>query len=202
MSRSKARGAIIALPFLAIIALLLIQQKLFAFLISATIMLTAVWILYRHLADLTDISEDNPKLKALKFVTVFDTAILILMIVFVILLETGAVSLSDGGESYLASVIVSIIMLVLGNICPKLPFNRHTGLRLPWTVTDEGTWIVAHRIVGYLTLPAVLVNLTGMLLFRGAYARSVFCVCIFLLWIAIPGALSYIFYWKKFHGKL
>lgn len=200
MGRSNTRGAIIALPFLAVIALLLIQQKLLAFLISAVSLLSAVWILYRHLADLTGISEDNPKLKTLKFVTVFDAAILILMVVFVILLETGAVSLSDSGESYLASAITVIIMLVLGNICPKLPFNRHTGLRLPWTVTDEDTWIVAHRIVGYLTLPAALVIITGMLLFRSANARSICCICCFLLWIAIPGVLSYIFYWKKFHG--
>lgn len=35
-----------------------------------------------------------------------------------------------------------------GNLAPKLPFSRHTGLRLPWTAADEDTWIVAHRILG------------------------------------------------------
>lgn len=36
---------------------------------------------------------------------------------------------------------------VAGNIAPKLPFNRYVGFRLPWTVTDEDTWIFTHRLV-------------------------------------------------------
>ena len=47
------------------------------------------------------------------------------------------------GERYFAAALVLAVLLFLGNLAPKLPFSRHTGLRLPWTVADEDTWTVA-----------------------------------------------------------
>ncbi len=47
-------------------------------------------------------------------------------------------------------------MVFIGIVSPKLPYNRHTGLRLPWTVRDEDTWKNAHRILGFISFPMVL----------------------------------------------
>ncbi|HIY05838.1 MAG TPA: SdpI family protein, partial [Candidatus Evtepia faecigallinarum] len=49
------------------------------------------------------------------------------------------------GEKMFAMALVACVMLFAGIVCPKLPYNRHIGLRLPWTVQDEETWNVAHR---------------------------------------------------------
>ena len=104
---------------------------------------------------------------------------------------------SAAGEEYFAALIVSAVMLFGGNIAPKLPFNRHTGLRLPWTVMDEDTWIVAHRILGYISIPLAIVYLC---LIPVISSFEVLSSAVILLWIGIPGLLSYRFFRKKFRG--
>lgn len=86
------------------------------------------------------------------------------------------------------------VLLFLGNLAPKLPFSRHTGLRLPWTVADEDTWTVAHRLVGYLSLPLALVYLAGLSLTAQFEALT---LGVFLLWVGVPGLLSYLYFRKK-----
>lgn len=201
MGRSEARGGILLLSFLAVLALLIVGNELAAFLVSAACMLAAIWVLYRHLGELTDLSADNPKIKTLKFVTVFNAVLLLLLILFVVLTETGMVALSEDGETYLVCALVTALLLIFGNICPKLPFSRHTGLRLPWTVADEDTWTVAHRLLGYLALPAALLCVSGTLLLPSANGRVMFCTGVFFGWILVASILSCVFYWRKFHGK-
>lgn len=55
-----------------------------------------------------------------------------------------------------AMSIVSCVMLFWGIISSKLPYSKHTGLRLLWTVQDKETWSIAHRIIEYISLPIVL----------------------------------------------
>lgn len=192
MKVSKSRWIIILLSFLSLILSLTIENKLIALLMTAVCILAAVVILYRHLDELTDISEDNPKMKTLKAVTVFNTAIFVICIAAV-LLGTGVLKADDDGRHF-AAVIVSSVILFAGNIAPKLPFSRHTGLRLPWTVTDEETWTVAHRILGYISIPLVLVYIAGT---PAVPDFKLWTLAVILLWIGIPGSLSYVFYRRK-----
>ena len=90
-------------------------------------------------------------------------------------------------------------MVFAGLISPKLPFTVHTGLRLPWTVRDEETWQVAHRMVGIVSIPVALFYLAGVLLFPEAFG-PVSLGAIFV-WIGIPGGVSALFFWRKFHRK-
>lgn len=196
MSASKARGWILLLSFLALILSLALKNKLAALVLSAACLLLAVVILYRNLGRMTDISPDNPKMKTLKLVTVFDGALLVLCVILAVLMETGVLRLSERQEVYLAGLIVAAFMLFAGNIAPRLPFSRHTGLRLPWTVADEDTWVVAHRILGYLSIPLALLYLACLPAMEGAAEKLTLAVI--LLWVGIPGGLSYAYYRKKF----
>ena len=56
----------------------------------------------------------------------------------------------------IVAALVACLMVFAGLISPRLPFNRHTGLRLPWTVADEGAWRAAHETLGVSSLPAAL----------------------------------------------
>lgn len=67
--------------------------------------------------------------------------------------HTALLRLSESGEKLCAMFLLAAVMILSGLISPRLPFNRHTGLRLPWTVQDEDTWNVAHRILGYTAVP-------------------------------------------------
>ena len=169
---------------------------------------TSLVVLYRNLAKLSNVSEDNPKVKTLRFVTVFS----VIYVAAVVLIAVGAETLAKNGvmeelsqqqSKLLMALLLAVPMAVLGNVSPKLPFNRYTGLRLPWTVRDEETWIVAHRILGWISFPLALLLFVQVPTNLGldSYAKHWF-LGIVLLWIGIPGVLSGLFYYRKYHGKL
>lgn len=72
------------------------------------------------------------------------------------------------------------------------------GLRLPWTVQDEDTWNIAHRILGYISIPVVLLYIACTCTIQDFKAVS---VAIMITWIGIPGGISYVHFHKKYHGK-
>lgn len=150
-------------------------------------------ILYRNMESLTGYSEENPKNRTMKWITVFNGALLLFCIGAAWLGENGY--LGNVSEEWLAVALVSVVMVVLGNLAPKIPFNRYTGLRLPWTVRDEDTWRLAHRILGYISFP--LVFLYGALLLSGVEIGTATGIVIFS-WIIIPGGISFLFYRRKF----
>lgn len=193
MNVNRARCLIILLSLLSLVAALALENKLIAVILMAVCMLAAAITLYRHLGELTDLSNGNPKINTLKFVTVFNVGILVVCVIFAVLLETDAITLDNDGR-YFAALIVSAVMLFTGNMAPKLPFSKHTGLRLPWTVIDENTWIVAHRILGYVSIPLAFVYLAGV---SAISDFEIWTLVVILLWVGIPGGLSYVF----FRGK-
>lgn len=85
-------------------------------------------------------------------------------------------------------------MVFSGLISPRLPFNRHTGLRLPWTVADEGAWRAAHETLGVLSLPAALLYLACVLAFPDGETVT---LCAVAAWLGIPALRSY----RVFRGK-
>ncbi len=97
-----------------------------------------------------------------------------------------------------AMALVSCVMIFAGIISPKLPYSRHTGLRLPWTVCDEDTWNVAHRILGYVSLPVALLYIACALTIPNFETVT---LCAVAVWIGIPGVISYVFFKKKMGGK-
>lgn len=189
MNTNKARGIIILFSLLSLVAALAFKHSLIAILLMTVCMLSAVIILYQNLGELTELSGDNPKMKTLKLVTVFNAGVLIVCAIFAILLGTNVIHLAD--ERYFAAVVVSTLILFAGNVSPKLPFSRHTGLRLPWTVTDENTWIVAHRILGYISLPLAFIYLAGVSVVSNF---EIWTLIVLMLWVGIPGGLSYAFF--------
>jgi hypothetical protein len=76
-----------------------------------------------------------------------------------VLTGLDVLTLSENQEKIFAMLLISCIILFSGMISPRIPFTRHTGLRLPWTIRDEDTW-------------------------------------------KIPGLVSFLYYWKKAHGRL
>ena len=97
-------------------------------------------------------------------------------------------------DGVIATAITILVMAVIGTAAPKIPFNRYIGLRLPWTVRDEDTWNIAHKILGYLTYPFILLILIG-----GFLGDLETYIKISLIgWIAIPSIYSALFYYCKF----
>lgn len=63
------------------------------------------------------------------------------------------------------------------------------GLRLPWTTTDEKTWKIANRLLGYITFPLVFIML--ILYFITEQSEWVLFIG-FVIWVGIPTIYSFI----------
>lgn len=193
MNADKAKRLIRLLSLLALILSLVSGSLLIARVIVVLCLLVSVILLYRYLPELSNVSPQSPKTRTLRMVTVTNIALVVGCAVLAVLDEVGILALTDQTAAYLLPVLFAALMIGFGNIAPKLPFNRYTGLRLPWTVSDEETWIVAHRLLGYLAFPC------GVLCFAGD--PTVLPAAMLLGWIIIPSVLSGVFFWRKYHAQ-
>ncbi len=196
---SEKRGLILFLSFASMLAVLGIKNPVVSVVLSGGCILAAVFILYRNLALMTSVTTDDMRLKVLKITTIFNIGILMAGIILAALTAAGVLRFSEQEEKMTAMFIVACIMVFMGIVSPKLPFTRHTGLRLPWTIRDQETWDLAHRILGYISLPLALLYVACSLTMEPFQQITLVTV---LLWIGIPGGISYIFYWRKMHGNV
>ena len=141
------------------------------------------------------LSEDNPKIKTMRTLNRLTIFIIIISSIFSILSPIES-SLDSKTNEILLVGLCSIFIMFFGNLSPKIPFNRYMGLRLPWTIRDEDTWKVAHKIVGYLSFPI------SIAMFVSAFFINTEIVATtgVLTWIIIPSIYSLVFYYKKIKG--
>lgn len=137
---NKKRGLILGFSFLAMLIGLLVENEIVSILLAGVCTLAAVIALYRNLALLTSVTTDDLRIGILRVTTFFNIGILIAGIAFALLVAFDVITFSENGEKMFAMALVSCVILFAGIVSPKLPFSRHTGLRLPWSVQDEDTW--------------------------------------------------------------
>lgn len=196
---NEKRGLILFFSFASMFVALIVKNALLSVVLSGVCMLLAVLVLYRNLALLTSITTDDLRIRTLRITTIFSAIILALGIIMATLTATDVIAFTEHGERMFAMLLVACIMIFAGIVSPKFPFARHTGLRLPWTVSDEETWNLAHKIIGYISLPVALLYVACSLTIENF---EMVTLAAMLLWIGIPGGISYIFFWKKMHGRL
>lgn len=196
MSANKSRIWIFWLSLIAIIASFLIKNTILSSVVAFVLILSAVIILYKNMSELTGVSKDSSKLKIMRLSSILSIILAIISFTAALLMEKNM--LSDDLSKYIGAGIVVVVIAGIGSLCPKLPFNRYIGMRLPWTVIDEDTWLVAHRMLGYISIPLAIAYLALVLTnIDLKLATSI----IILLWIGIPGVLSFVFYRNKYKGS-
>ncbi len=196
---SKIRGKIISLTFIAMIVMLAAKNAVLSIVLSGILMIMAVMILYKNLPLM--IREANEREhKAVKSTTVFTIVAVVVCIAIIVLMDTDIISLSEEWEKIFAVGFISCVMIFAGYISPQLPFNRYTGLRLPWTVQDEKTWRLAHRLIGYISLPLVLIYIACAIT-ADKYFEAISAI-VLCLWIGVPSVVSWIYFMKKIKGKI
>lgn len=158
------------------------------------VLLVLIALLVIFTPQIASLAKDNPKVKTLRRMNL--AAMGFVALVFGAAAWLPA-SLLPGQGGRLDFLLMAGLVILIGNVAPKLPFNRYTGLRLPWTVRDEATWRIAHRVLGYTAFPIALALLIGM--FAGASIQ--FGVGCIIAWVAIPGLYSLWFYLKSAPGQ-
>lgn len=192
----KKRGLILLLSTLALIGSLLFDNQLVSLIFLAGFTLSAVIVLLRNLPLLSHLTPDDPHMGVLKIVTLFDITICAAGVLTAVLIGFDIIPVQDDGR-ILAMLLVSGAMILSGIISPKLPFTRHTGLRLPWTIADQDTWNVAHQTLGFIALPTAVVYGAATLTIRNFRAVSLAAI---VMWVGVPALVSYLYYYRKMHG--
>ena len=195
---NQKRGLILFVTFLSMMITMSVKNEVVSILMAGICMLIAGIVLYRNLALFTSLTTDDLRLGIFRVTTLCNISILIIGIVFAFLSAVDVITFSENGVKLFAMVLLSCIMVFIGIVSPKLPYNRHTGLRLPWTVRDEDTWKIAHRILGFISFPMVLLYIACALTISDFEIVSVVTM---LIWISIPGGISYIYFYKKYHSN-
>lgn len=190
----KKRGIIITLSFLSLILALTIKNEIVSILSIAICLLLSILILYRNLALLTSLTTDDMRIRILRITTIFNVIIFLVCVILSILIGLDLIKINAENEKLLAMSIISCVILFSGIISPKLPFTKHTGLRLPWTVQDEGTWNLAHRIIGYISFPIVILYIAATFSIDNFETVTLGAM---IAWIGIPGLLSLVYYFQK-----
>ena len=186
---NQKRGLILFVIFLSMMITMSVKNEVVSILMAGICMLIAGIVLYRNLALFTSLTTDDLRLGIFRVTTLCNISILIIGIVFAFLSAVDVITFSENGEKLFAMVLLSCIMVFIGIVSPKLPYNRHTGLRLPWTVRDEDTWKIAHRILGFISFPMVLLYIACALTISDFEIVSVVTM---LIWISIPALAIYI----------
>ena len=197
LKANRKRGLILLLSFAAMLVALMVRNEIVSIILVGGCLLASVIILYRNLALLTRVTTDDMKIGILRLTTIFNICILAAGIIISVLTASSVIDFTENQEKMLAMLLISCVILFAGIISPKLPFSRHTGLRLPWTVQDEDTWNLAHKILGYISLPVVILYLTGALTIPYCEAVTVSAV---LIWLGIPSGISYIYLRRRIKG--
>lgn len=138
-------------------------------------------------SKILNLSKDNPKIKTVRLINNFTIGSILIISLFI-----NMKSINGALPESIEVILVALFILFFGNLSPKIPFNRYIGLRLPWTIRDEDTFRIAHRLIGYLSIPC------GILMLLCAYFNNTNLALIFFFsWILIPSLYSLNFYNKK-----
>lgn len=196
---ANKRNLILFLCFATLFIALAVREPVVSIVLIGGCVLAAAIVLYRNLALLTRISTDDLRLGVLRLTTLVNIGLIFIAMLTALLSATGVLAFSERSERLTAMCFITVLIIFFGLVSPRLPFQRHTGLRLPWTVRDEDTWNVAHRILGIISLPLALLYVAASLTLDDFETVSIVTIA---LWVGLPGVLSYIYYWKKYHGRL
>lgn len=194
----RQRGKILFLSFLALGIALAVKNPMISGISVGVCLLMALGILYRNLSLLSQGQMTPAQNRLLKVVTIFDGVLFAGLVVLSVLVGTERVVFSQAQEKWLLVGLFSCLLLFAGAVSPRLPFQRHTGLRLPWTVLDEETWNLAHRVLGAVSLPAALLYAVCAATVPDFQAVTLTAFCV---WLGIPGAVSWRFFRRKTRGR-
>ncbi len=93
-------------------------------------------------------------------------------------------------------VIIGLMLLLLGNLLPKVPRNFFVGIRTPWSISDEDNWYKTHRVGAWcFVIGGILMTLKGILpLSERIQVTSTWILMALLLF---PVLYSFLFFLKS-----
>ena len=94
--------------------------------------------------------------------------------------------------SIVCNLLLGVLLIVLGNLMPKVKQNYSFGLKLPWTLHDSENWNRTHRLAGWCMAAAGVVLLVNAL-----WANAFITLGAIIASTLIPIVCSYLDYIRK-----
>lgn len=180
---------------LIVIASLILPESNLHYSILGAIMIAVLVVFDIKMPAVANLSNSNPKVKTMRFLN--RVLIFIFTIISIFALFSPLQDLfSPKTRDTLLIGIVSLFLMIFGNLSPKIPCNRYFGFRLPWTIRDEDTWKVAHKLLGYLSFPVAI----AMFVLSFFFNINIIGPVSILILLLVPGIYSLMFYIKKKKG--
>ncbi|MBQ7359355.1 MAG: SdpI family protein [Lachnospiraceae bacterium] len=98
--------------------------------------------------------------------------------------------------SSIAMALVGLMFIIVGNYLPKSKQSYTMGIKLPWTLADEGNWNRTHRMAGFLWMLCGIITIISMLLRVYWTVPVVIAVAVF-----VPTIYSYVHYCTHKNSK-
>ena len=92
------------------------------------------------------------------------------------------------------------LFIIIGNYLPKCKQSYTMGIKLPWTLDDEGNWNATHRLGGKLWVAGGLLLLLCSVLTAYPILSAILFFAVLTLMVGVPVIYSYLYY-KKHGGK-
>lgn len=189
----KVRGTIIWITLIGIVLMHMIRNDTAAIILSAIVGISVLLILYKNLTLLSIDFNGSDTSNSIRFITIFNILLIAVIATAAILLKTGVFHLSENQEELFAAGIISAVILITGTIAPRIPYNRHTGLRLPWTIANKRAWNIAHQTLGIISVPLSLIYISLVFFTGNMETVTIMTVA---LWIGIPGIISLVSFYR------
>lgn len=91
------------------------------------------------------------------------------------------------------AMLMSIMIILMGNYMPKTRKNSNVGFRLLWTRYNDITWTKSNRFAAYIMMIAGAISLLGSILFDGTVSMSIMMLT-FIISIITMTIYAYIVY--------
>jgi|GEM_PF-832878 len=151
------------------------------------VLVITIFIFNKNINILINLENNNSKIKKIKYFNYF--LILAIPIITIMIYNKEELIESD----FLSIIIICLVMIIGGFFLRNMPYNKYFGFRLPWTIRDESTWVLAHKTLFINSFPATIVTIicSTFLETKEAILSGI------LFWIVIPGIISLYHYYKK-----
>ncbi len=94
------------------------------------------------------------------------------------------------------SMLMSLLIIFVGNYMPKTRKNSSVGFRLPWTRYNDVTWSKSNRFAAYVMMIAGGISLIGSIIWGGTTTINIMLIS-FLTAIVIMTLYAYVIYKKE-----
>lgn len=154
--------------------------------ISIFIVITLLYFNF-NIYKLINIKKDNKKIKLIRIFNYLLIIIIPILIIFTMLKD----KIIFGDK---IDLIIVCLLISSGVFFYNIPFNRYIGLRLPWTIRDESTWKIAHKVLAIISIPISLLTILLNIIFK----NDAILLMSIIIWFLIPSLISGVHFFKLY----